>query len=125
MRLLRALLLIVVGWAATTDRATAGARAEVRGRAVWLDGTLAWRGAVTSPLVWSRAGEAVAFAGRDSAGRAALVVVVAGVRPTVLTWPIPRSAQPARAVTWLGPTRIGAGPTELDPRIVASYSIER
>ena len=93
-------------------------RAEVRAGSVWLDGQRAWRGVPTSPLVWSATGEAVAFAGRDPTGRARLVVVLDG--PTVMTWPL---AQPARAVVWLGPRRVGAGPSVLEPRAVASFSV--
>ena len=91
---------------------------QIKAGAVWLDGGRAWRGVVTSPLVWSAAGDAVAFAGQDPAGKARLVVVLAG--PTVMTWPLP---QPARAVFWLGPTRVAAGPSVLEPRAVASFSV--
>ena len=93
-------------------------RVEVRAGAVWVDGGRAWRGVVTSPLVWSSDGDAVAFAGRDPGGRARLVVLLAG--PTVMTWPLP---QAARAVVWLGPTRVGAGPSVLEPRAVASFTV--
>jgi hypothetical protein len=101
-------------------------RAVVRGPVVWLDGAPAWRGAVTSPLVWSADAGAVAFTGRDARGRQALIVILPNDgAPQVLTWPIPNTAQPARAVTWLGPTRIGAGPSVLEPRVVASFTVER
>ena len=100
-------------------------RAVVRGQAVILDGAPAWRGAVASPLVWSEDAAAVAFVGRDGRGHEALVVLLPGDgAPQILSWPIPRVAQPARAVTWLGPTRIGAGPSVLEPRVVASFSVE-
>src|SRR5215471_17894450 len=80
-------------------------RAEVIGGTVWLDGVPAWRGSsVTAPLAWSSDASAVAFAGRDARGRALLVVLVPSARPATdaakLVWSIPRSAQPARAVTW-------------------------
>ena len=101
----------------------AGPRVLVRGRTVWLDGAAAWHGAVTSPLVWSADSAAVAFTGRDARGRAALVVLLPG--PQAISWPIPASAQPARAVTWLGPTKIGAGPSVLEPRVIASFTVER
>jgi hypothetical protein len=95
-------------------------RVEIRGGTVWLDGQRAWRGVVTSPLVWSARGDALAFAGRDPAGRPRLVVVLDG--PTVMIWPL---GQVARAVVWLGPNRVGAGPSALEPRAVASFSVTR
>lgn len=103
-------------------------RAETRGRAVFIDGQAAWKGrAVTSPLVWSPHGDAVGFTARDGAGRAALIVVVVAhdAEPAALSWPIPPSAEPARAVTWLGPNRLGAGPSELAPKVIASFSYAR
>jgi hypothetical protein len=126
---MRALFVLGV-LAMLAPRAGAGDRAEVRGRdAVWIDGAPAWRGgAVLSPLVWSQGGDAVAFAARDRSGRAALIVLLPGVgsgRALVLSWLIPRAALPARAVTWLGPTRLGTGPTELEPRMIASFSVGR
>lgn len=96
------------------------------GDTVLVDGDPVWRGrGVVSPLVWSDRGDAVAFTARDRAGRHALVVLVVpdGAEPATISWPIPRAARPARAVTWLGPTRLGAGPTVLDPRVVASFSL--
>ena len=97
----------------------------MRGAQVLVDGKAAWQGrSVTSPVVWSPQGDALAFAGKDRAGRATLVVVLVPSRsePQALSWPIPRSAEPARAVTWLGQNRLGAGPSELAPRVVATFS---
>jgi hypothetical protein len=122
MRRIALLLVMLLGNAAAAPRA----RAIIRGPAVWLDGAPAWRGAVTSPLVWSADAGAVAFTGRDARGREALIVILPNDgSPQVLTWPIPHTAQPARAVTWLGPTRIGAGPSVLEPRVVASFTVEK
>jgi len=100
-------------------------RAEARRGAVVVDGRRVWRGQrVISPLVWSDQGGALAFTGRDRAGRTTLVVVLFldGADPAAMTWAVPRNAEPARAVTWLGATRLGAGPSELEPRLVASFS---
>jgi hypothetical protein len=94
---------------------------------VTVDGELAWRGrAITSEAVWSERGDAIAFTGRDLSGRARLVVVIVdeALEPTAFSWPVPRSAQPARAVTWLGDGRVGAGPSELAPRMVAEFTLE-
>src|SRR5262249_61982062 len=78
---------------------------------------------ITPPLVWSRRGDAVAFAARDVRGSARLVVLLVQLDGSVtpLEWAIPRAAQPARAVTWLGPTRVGTGPSALEPRATASW----
>jgi hypothetical protein len=103
-------------------------RVKARRGAVYVDGEAAWRGRrVDSPLVWSTSGDAVAFTGRDRAGRRTLVALVFSrdATPAALSWPIPRAAEPARAVTWLGPTRLGAGPTVLEPRVVASFTVLR
>ena len=100
-------------------------RASARGGEVRVDGQRVWRGQrVLSPLVWSDQGGALAFTARDRAGRTTLVVVVLldGADPAAMTWAVPRAAEPARAVTWLGATRLGAGPSELEPRLVASFS---
>jgi hypothetical protein len=110
--------------------------AEVRprprgGEAVWIDGKIGWpEGAskiapvVTSGVVWSKRGDAVAFAARERTGVTRLVVVLvdAATDPVAITWPIPTGALPAREVMWLGPTRVGAGPAELQPRVVASFT---
>lgn len=128
--LLAMAMLVCVTPAQATPRGIASPdgrhRAEHSGNTVLVDGDPLWRGrSVVSPLVWSRRGDAVAFTARDRAGRTALVVLVVpdGVTPATLSWPIPRAAEPARHVTWLGPTRLGAGPTLLDPKVVASFSL--
>ncbi len=96
-------------------------RGEVR-----VDGELRWSGsAVTSPLVWSARGDALAFSARDRDGRAQVVVLLVddGREPTALSWPVPRAASPARAVAWLGDGLVGAGPSALDPRMVVGYRV--
>ncbi len=95
--------------------------------AVVVDGSVRWRGrSVTSPVVWSERGDALAFTGRDADGRPRLVVVLVddAIEPTAFSWPVPRQARPARAVTWLGPGRVGAGPSELQPLMVVGFSID-
>lgn len=126
-------LLVLLAAAPASARRGAGVpspdgrhHARHAGNTVLVDGDPIWRGrGVVSPLVWSERGDAVAFTARDRAGKHALVVLVVSddAEPAALTWPIPRGARPARAVTWLGPRRLGAGPTELDPRVVASFSV--
>jgi hypothetical protein len=89
-------------------------------RLLWFLFHLATQGAsTTSPFVWSPRGDAVAFASRDRTGHPSLVVLLAHGPP--LTWRLP---EPARAVAWLGPTRVGAGPSELTPRMVASWTTQ-
>jgi hypothetical protein len=99
---------------------------RVTREAVYVDGAVRWRGsAVTSPAVWSQRGDAVAFTGRDQLGRVRLVVVLVddALEPTFFSWPIPRQAWPARAVTWLGDGRLGAGPSELQPKMVVAFTV--
>ncbi len=87
-----------------------------------------WRGrAVTSGLAWSVRHDAVAFAARDAGGRARLIVLIVDddLEPASFSWPVPAAALPARAVTWLGEGRVGAGPSELRPKMVAEYSLAR
>jgi hypothetical protein len=117
------------------DGRVAEVRARPRGgEAVWIDGRLGWpesdaRAAprITTPLVWSRRGDAVAFAAREghtggSVHRLVVVVAAGGDEPVAITWAMP---QPARVVTWLGDRRVGAGPSALDPKVVASFSTSR
>jgi hypothetical protein len=111
--------------------ASAGPRphsAQARGGVVSVDGAVRWRGrAVTSGLAWSARRDALAFLGRDDDGRARLVVLIVDddLEPASLSWPVPSAALPARAVTWLGEGRVGAGPSELVPRMVAEYGLAR
>src|SRR5260221_10291876 len=80
-------------------------RLEPAGEALWVGGDRCWRGAhVTSELVWSRRGDAVAFVA--DATTLVVVLVPDGAQPATLTWPVPAVAQPARAVAWLGPTSV-------------------
>ncbi len=111
--------------------------AEVRkrakgGEAVWIDGRIGWPEAgskltpqIASEVVWSKRGDAVAFIGRERSGAATLVVVLVDeLGPIAITWPIP-SGVSARAVFWLGPQRVAAGPEDLEPKIVASWKTSR
>jgi hypothetical protein len=105
--------------------------AEVRNGQVLIDGHRRWpetgtgSAEVTSPLVWSASGDAVAFATRDPRGACTLVVVlVDGQGPhTTMQWPVPQHARPARAIQWLGASRVGVGPAELDLKAVASWKV--
>lgn len=107
--------------------------AEVRkrakgGEAVWIDGRIGWPQAgsslaprITSDVVWSQKSDAVAFVGREPGGKITLVVILVDeLGPIAVTWPVP-SGVSARAVFWLGPQRVAAGPKELEPKIVASW----
>ena len=116
--LLVSLLLLTVSASATEHRV------KVARGAVYVDGAVRWQGsAVTSPAVWSQRGDAIAFTGRDRLGRPRLVVVLIDDDGT-FSWPVPRQAWPARAVTWLGDGRLGAGPSELAPKMVVSYTVD-
>jgi hypothetical protein len=97
---------------------------KVRRSALYVDGTARWHGHVTSPVVWSERGDALAFTGRDAHGRARLVVVLVddAIEATAFSWPVPARAQPARAVSWLGDGRVGAGPSVLQPKMVVAFS---
>jgi hypothetical protein len=105
-------------------------QADVRGGVVYVNDVARWpetplRYSITSPLVWSRRGDALAFAARAARGEARLVVLLVepGGATQSLEWPIPATAQQARAVTWLGPTRVGTGPSALEPRATATWVV--
>jgi hypothetical protein len=104
-----------------------GRAVSVTRGAVHVDGELRWRGReVTSPVVWSGRGNALAFTGRDTRGRTRLVVVVVdeAIEPTAISWIVPPAAGPARAVVWLGEGRVGAGASQLQPAVVGEFSLE-
>lgn len=107
-------------------RATGGEALYVDGRAYWppADARIAPR--ITTSLVWSRGGDALAFVANE-AGRSTLVVALVDGEgaPMALSWPIPTAAGPARAIMWLGSTRVAVGPRELEPKVVASWSTSR
>jgi len=113
---------------ATSSMARAEAHEVLASKnAVWVDGAVHWQGRkVTSPIAWSDRGDAFAFAAVDQRGRARLVVVVVheGFEPATFSWPISAAARPARAVTWLGETRVGTGPSVLEPRMIAEFTLE-
>ena len=119
------------------------ARGEVRQRAVVAAGPrgdasvrigeqVLWRASnpgtrVVSDVVWSRAGDAVAFATRDRAGHLRLVVVMVGgdVHGQAVTWAVPPRAITVRrpAVIWLDARRVVLGASELKPALIASWNI--
>lgn len=81
---------------------------------------------VVSDVVWSRAGDAVAFATRDRAGRTRLVVVMVGgdVHGQTVTWPVPAAAIKVSrpAVSWLDARRVLLGASDLQPALIASWT---
>jgi hypothetical protein len=119
------------------------ARGELRPRAVIVVGPsgdvslrvgerLLWRGSsagtqVVSDVVWSRAGDAVAFATRDRAGRTRLVVVmVAGdAHGQSVSWAVPTRVLTASrpVVVWLDARRLLLGASALQPALVASWTM--
>jgi hypothetical protein len=118
------------------------AQGEIRQRAVvaagprgdasvWIGERVLWRDPypgtrVVSDLVWSRAGDAVAFATRDRAGRTRLVVVMVGgdVHGQAVTWAVPPRAMNVRrpSVIWLGARRVVLGASQLQPALIASWT---
>ena len=82
---------------------------------------------VASDVVWSRAGDAVAFATRDGAGRMRLVVVMVGgdLHGQVVSFAIPARPDAARRphVIWLADQRVLVGASELEPTLVASWKV--
>ena len=107
------------------DGRVAAVTVDRGGDSVVIDGERVWHGraSVTTPLRWSRAGDALAFVAQGRAGTE-LVVLLVEDAPVTLSWPLPRALS-ARVVTWLGPARVGVGPKELDPRVVASWTADR
>jgi hypothetical protein len=123
-----------------STRSPGGKRvAEVRtrpvgGEALWIDGAPVWPvgqagvAALVGPLSWSKKGDAVATIAQKG-GHTFLIVAVLGpsggarVDVQALEWLIPASVGPARAIMWLGPTRVAVGPREMEPKLVASWSV--
>jgi len=125
-----ALLLDLVAFSSAPARAIESRRHEAKAAdgVVYVDGVERWRGQeLTSGLAWSERRDAVAFAGRDRGGEDRLIVLIVDdtMDPTVITWRVPPVARPARAVSWLGERRIGVGPDQLAPKMVAEYSLAR
>jgi hypothetical protein len=122
---------------------TAAAHGEVRQRAVVAAGSrgdasvrvgerVLWRASnpstrVVSDVVWSRAGDAVAFATRDRVGHMRLVVVMVGgdAHGQAVSWAVPpRAINVSRpSVIWLDARRVSLGASELQPTLVASWTI--
>jgi hypothetical protein len=113
---------------AAAAQATHRHEAKITGGTVYVDGVERWRGqALTSGLAWSERHDALAFAGRDRDGDTRLVVLIVDddLEPAAFSWAVPEAARPARAVTWLGDGRVGVGPSELGPAMVAEYTLAR
>jgi len=113
--------------------------AEVRtrasgGDALWIDGHLVWprvddkarvvrRPTVTGRPSWARAGHAVALLAREAGGGTTLVVALVdgAAAGEALEWNIPAAALPARAIMWMGASKLAVGPREMEPKLVASW----
>lgn len=133
----------MVGLLAALLGGAGAARAEIKARpvvstapggaaSVRLGARVLWRGSsprtkVASDVVWSRAGDAVAFATRDAGGRMKLLVVMVGgdLHGQVVSFAIPAHADAARrpVVTWLDGQRVLVGASELEPALVASWKV--
>lgn len=81
---------------------------------------------VVSDVVWSRTGDAVAFATRVRGGRTRLVVVMVGgdAHGQSVTWTVPPHAinVPRPAVIWVDARRVVLGASALEPSLIASWS---
>lgn len=101
------------------------ASVEVGGRVLWRSPRAGTR--VVSDLVWSRARDAVAFATRDRAGSTRLVVVMVGgdVHGQAVSWAVPARALRASrpVIVWLDARRVVLGASELQPAVVASWTM--
>jgi hypothetical protein len=97
---------------------------QIGGRALWRAPTPGTR--VVSDVVWSRAGDAVAFATRNQSGRTHLVVVIVrgDLHGQTVTWPVPPRAINATrpTVIWLDARRVVLGASELHPALIASWT---
>jgi hypothetical protein len=115
---------ILVGGGVASARPRVQVQEGNEGATVVVDGVSRWRGTeVTSPLAYDRGVHAVAFTARNRSGPELVVVLLDGdAAGQMLSWPIPRDTQ-ARAVVWLGPSRIAAGPSEFEPRVTASWQL--
>jgi hypothetical protein len=125
-----ALLFSLLASPVTPARAMESRRHEAKaaGGVVYVDGVERWRGQeLLSGHAWSERRDAIAFTGRDRGGEERLVVLTVddSIAPTTIVWTVPPVARPARAVAWIGERRIGAGPDELAPKMVAEYSLAR
>jgi hypothetical protein len=107
------------------------ARATGGGDSIFVDGRRVWPSSEADarhPQVigrpsWARAGHAVAWLAHEPAGATTLVVAVldgAGAGQA-LEWNLPSAALPARAIMWMGASRLAVGPREMEPRLVASW----
>ena len=107
-------------------RRVAEVRSQPRGgEGVYLDGRRVWPDdsapRTIGVVAWSRRCQTCALVSKslDLHGRG-MIIEPAGVAPAAMRWAIP-DGSPARAITWLGPSRVGVGPALLDPKVVASW----
>jgi hypothetical protein len=112
--------------------------AEVRARgagggdAIFVDGRRVWPDVdsrhpqVIARPTWARAGHAVAWLAHEPTGATTLVVALVGgaAAGQALEWNVPQAALPARAIMWMGASKLAVGPREMEPRLVASWSGE-
>jgi len=104
-------------------RTSGGDAIFVDGRHVWPEGTGARRPKVIGRPTWARAGHAVAWLARESGGATTLVVELldGDAAGQALEWTVPPAALPARAIMWMGASRLAVGPREMEPKLVASW----
>jgi hypothetical protein len=111
--------------------------AEVRagvagsGDALFVDGRRVWPASgagerhphVIARPTWARAGHAVAWLAHEPTGATTLVVALVGgaAAGQALEWNVPQAALPARAIMWMGASKLAVGPREMEPRLVASW----
>ncbi len=116
---------------AVADRAKS--KRGKRNDAVYVDDHRVWSGdrgeRVISDIELSKRRDAVAFAARTRTGIVTLVVVLVGgdTDGHTMRFPVPGRARRARrgspTVTWIGKRRVGYGPSELVPTMVASWKL--
>lgn len=109
-------------------RGVGGDGLYVDGKQVWPEPGAHERPKVVGAPVWSRSGDAVALVAKQSpGGETTLVVAIltGDAAGKALSWNLPAAALPARSITWLGPSRVAVGPREMDPKVVASWSVAR
>jgi hypothetical protein len=110
--------------------------AEVRARSaggdsIFVDGRRVWPTSdadARHPQVigrpsWARAGGAVAWLAHEPTGATTLFVALldGAAAGQALEWNLPPQALPARAIMWMGASKLAVGPREMEPRLVASW----
>jgi hypothetical protein len=104
-------------------RAAGGDTIFVDGRRVWPADLDARHPQVIGRPSWARAGHAVAWLAHEPTGATTLVVALVGGASAgqALEWNVPSAALPARAIMWMGASKLAVGPREMEPRLVASW----